>query len=152
MSVYLHGSQGLSPDNRYLISEVLRYVGMLNVLGMDWMVLGDWNLEPTEWEDQWIRQVRGQLHVPTGPICWKSAMGTVYDYALVTANLQSRLQQPEVDHGTNVRTHTPVRVPLPVRDTPTWKRVLQGPLGFGATPPIGCSYCPPKRAWQEVQA
>eukprot|EP00959_Pyramimonas_sp_CCMP1952_P222910 4660046-Pyramimonas_sp.AAC.1 len=76
MIAHLHDCQGLSPGNRFISSEVLRYVGMLNVLGMDWMALGDWNLEPTEWEEQWLRQVRGQLHMPTGPTCWKSAMGT----------------------------------------------------------------------------
>ncbi|CAK0898306.1 unnamed protein product, partial [Prorocentrum cordatum] len=46
MGVYLYDDQGLDADNMAIISGILKYVGLLNFLGMDWIVLGDWNLQP----------------------------------------------------------------------------------------------------------
>eukprot|EP00959_Pyramimonas_sp_CCMP1952_P249308 5211461-Pyramimonas_sp.AAC.1 len=56
MGVYLYDDQGLDADNMAIISGILKYVGLLNFLGMDWIVLGDWNLQPEVWADEWLEQ------------------------------------------------------------------------------------------------
>eukprot|EP00959_Pyramimonas_sp_CCMP1952_P137380 2874991-Pyramimonas_sp.AAC.1 len=64
MSVYLYDCQGLGAGNMAIISGVLRCAGLLNLMGVDWIALGDWNVQPDAWADESLEQVRGFLLDP----------------------------------------------------------------------------------------
>eukprot|EP00959_Pyramimonas_sp_CCMP1952_P313407 6559746-Pyramimonas_sp.AAC.1 len=76
MSVYLYDGQGLDADNMAIILSILKYVGLLNFLGLDWIVLGDWNLQHEVWADEWLEQVHGVLLFSETSTCHKSRLGT----------------------------------------------------------------------------
>ncbi|CAK0824313.1 unnamed protein product [Prorocentrum cordatum] len=98
-SVYVLDGQGLGPDSAFIIEGVVRHAGMLHAMGINWMVLGDWEFKPSEWGPARLRTVHGHLHQSEEPTCAKSIPGKVCDSAVATVNLQSRLSEPVVDHG-----------------------------------------------------
>ncbi|CAK0843106.1 unnamed protein product, partial [Prorocentrum cordatum] len=142
MGAYMHDAEGPGEGNIALAHGICRHLGPLNRAGMDWIVLGGWNVEPHCWGDPRLSQVRGQLIFNDGPTCAKSAAGTVYDYALVARNLLPWMGPPALQEDTATPAHYPVLFPLLVNDCSTWRRALVEPLGFSATPPAGCAHYP----------
>eukprot|EP00959_Pyramimonas_sp_CCMP1952_P099570 2081628-Pyramimonas_sp.AAC.1 len=56
----------MDDDNSDTVHELQRYLTALNARGLDWVAMGDWNMELDELKGPWLEQVRGVPIVPTG--------------------------------------------------------------------------------------
>eukprot|EP00959_Pyramimonas_sp_CCMP1952_P123242 2576636-Pyramimonas_sp.AAC.1 len=72
----------MDEDNSDTVHELQRYLSVLNARGLDWVAMGDWNMELDELKGPWLEQVRGVPITPSVPTCWQAVEGSCLDYLI----------------------------------------------------------------------
>eukprot|EP00959_Pyramimonas_sp_CCMP1952_P450993 9442522-Pyramimonas_sp.AAC.1 len=66
ISTYLYVNEGLSDNNVRILAEICEYIEVVNAMGLDWIVAGDFNLEQAEFGDmEWLYGLGGALARPS---------------------------------------------------------------------------------------
>ncbi|CAK0862994.1 unnamed protein product [Prorocentrum cordatum] len=122
-------------------------------MGLDWVVLGDFQMAPEVLLGQgWLRLVGGQCIAPTAATCHVAKPGSTIDFFLVSRHLVPRLPDlPDVDNSTKLWPHAPVTLALrhPQLQQEAWVRQLVQPRQLPVVPPVGCARFP-WASWTEV--
>ncbi|CAK0850816.1 unnamed protein product [Prorocentrum cordatum] len=138
---------GHGPASDEALSTMLQYIHMLTSLCMDWVALGDSNMTVEELGLSWIHALLGVAIATTAATC-RQGDGSIIDYALVAANLATKVGMPEVDEEALTSPHRPVVYPLRTVEVPMWCRAPDEPSPIGAVPPTGRAR--PPRGWERV--
>ena len=143
VSVDLYVNEGWSDNNLYIMQEVSSYLEKLNQSGYDWIVAGDFNIEPSQVGDRrWLHGLGGVLRAPSETTCRQSMPGSCIDYFLTSANLVTRVGKPCVQEATTTFPHLPVFMPIAGKDIQLYHRELRGPRSVPRQPKPGCSRYP----------
>ena len=106
ISVYLHDSVGVSPENLILLEELAIIIGALRG---PWVAGGDWNLPPEVLlATNWVKLVKGNLQAPQLPTC----NAATYDYFVVSGSLSHAIHGIQRVDGVGMHPHSPVRLLL----------------------------------------
>eukprot|EP00959_Pyramimonas_sp_CCMP1952_P382746 8020298-Pyramimonas_sp.AAC.1 len=89
--VCLRHAAGMDDDNPDAVHELRSYLRVLNARKLDWVAMGDWNMEVGELRGPWLEEVRGIPIVPPGPTCWQAEEGSCLDYVSAAPNLDIKL-------------------------------------------------------------
>eukprot|EP00959_Pyramimonas_sp_CCMP1952_P106835 2233402-Pyramimonas_sp.AAC.1 len=100
--------------------------------------MGGWKLTPDMLSSGWLEGARGFVAAPSRPTCLVVQPGCVYDYAIVCANLGTRICRPQVVDDSNPKVHLPVELPILAEGRPAWVRRVVEPVPFPTVPPIEC--------------
>ncbi|CAK0797341.1 unnamed protein product, partial [Prorocentrum cordatum] len=98
ISAYFHDSVGWNADNQHVAAVLMKYLAKLSAAGIDWIVGGDFNVEPAKFPAQQLHGVRGSWAAAEDATCRPrdGAWPTLGDF-LFAANLAPRLGRPQVD-------------------------------------------------------
>ncbi|CAK0890700.1 unnamed protein product, partial [Prorocentrum cordatum] len=125
VAAYLQPKFGFrGPNERMLI----RMTAFSRLLADPWVVLGDWNNQPSEWDKtKWLRKLDGSLVLPTNvATTCNLGQGTPIDYGIARSDLAASLK---LDAVVEVPWETHVGLALSICDGKCnwWNRVIQAP-------------------------
>ena len=149
ISTYLYVNEGLSDINVRILAEICEYIEVVNAMGLDWIVAGDFNLEQSELGDmEWLYGLGGALARPSVSTCRQSLPGKTIDYFLLTTNLLPRTRRPYVQENGDTFPHLPVVLRIMGKDVVLKSRTLASPKRPSRQPKPGCARYPLN--WSQV--
>ncbi|CAK0795238.1 unnamed protein product [Prorocentrum cordatum] len=155
-----HAHAGLAKGyaNRAILREVLGYLARLNAIGMQWVIGGDWNLEPSVLAElREFRAAQGPVSATTRPT-WccqyffvSVAMGLRAEQApRADPNAQQPITRAEVDDAVSTGPRVPVSLGFHGMLGTLRARQISDPRKLRGPPPPGCARFP--LDWGRAQA
>ncbi|CAK0909012.1 unnamed protein product, partial [Prorocentrum cordatum] len=140
ISPYFHDSAGWNADNQHAAAVIMKYLAKLSAAGIDWVVGGEFNVEPAEIPAQQLHGVCGLWAAAEDATCRpRAGAWSTPDYFRFAANLAPRLGRPQVDEYGATKPHLPVAMEMHAQDLPSQARAVRGPRPTGPAPPACCS-------------